>query len=272
MLKISNFTLLSACVGLITSLISLSALTTGAIAQVPIETDTNPTTPSSPRIPSNFPNRPIPNSPSTLPRTTIPNSPPPSTLPRTSTDNRISTEQRFSCQIQNGRPTVMYQPKSQQGQFFPWAVPSVMGGGWSSERRCNEIARRLEQYRPDGLLEMQTGMENGLNVVCATTDRNPNCRIVLTVPEGRNPTTIRDQVFGNLATADSGQATVGVNTFVEGNRSSLGGLLSRSNFNRRSNGIELKPFLDTNDGGTGANLGAGIPARSNGLRFRPNNF
>jgi Circadian oscillating protein COP23 len=259
MLKTLNFALLAcgSCV-ILTSLTVLTSLTSGAIAQVPIETDTNPTTPSSPR---------------TFPSRTIPNSPPPSTLPRTSSDNRISTEQRFSCQIQNGRPTVMYQPKSQQGQFFPWAVPSVMGGGWSSERRCSEIARRLEQYRPDGLLEMQTGMENGLNVVCATTDRNPNCRIVLTVPEGRNPTTIRDQVFGNLTTADSGQATVGVNTFVEGNRSSLGGLLSRSNFNRpRSTGIELKPFLDANDGGTGANLGGGIPARGNGLRFRPNNF
>jgi hypothetical protein len=228
-----------------------------AIAQVPIEPNSeNPTTI-------------IPNRNPTQPNEIILTNP-----SRTST----STNQRFSCQAQSGQYTVMYQPKSQQGQFYAWAVPKVMGGGWSSERRCNEISRRLEQYRPDGLVELQTGIENGYNVICVTTDKNPACRIVLTVPVGADPNNIRDRVFANLTTADSGQSTVGVNTFVGGNRSSslnsIFGIstgiskgMPKSSF--RNNGIDLKPYLDAADGGTATELRT---PTSKGLRFRPSRF
>jgi len=179
---------------------------------------------------------------------------------------------RFSCQYKDGQYTVMYQPKSRPGQFFAWAVPSAMGGGWAPDRRCNEISRRLEQYRPDGLIEMRTSTENSYNVICATSEKNNACRIVLTVPVGADPNTIRDRVFGNLTTADSGQTTVGVNTFVEGSSSlaGLAGLLGRQPMRTnsyRADGIDLKPYLDPADGGTGAQLGS-----SRGLRFKPNNF
>jgi hypothetical protein len=238
----------------------------GAIAQVPIEPNSeNPTTI-------------IPNRNPTQPNEIILTNPSRTNPSRTTT----SANQRFSCQAQSGQYTVMYQPKSQQGQFYAWAVPSVMGGGWSSQRRCNEISRRLEQYRPDGLVEMQTGIENGYNVICVTTDKNPACRIVLTVPVGADPNNIRDRVFANLTTADSGQSTVGVNTFVEGNRSStlnsLFGISTgistgiskgtpKSKF--RNNGIDLKPYLDAADGGTATELGT---PTSKGLRFSPSRF
>jgi hypothetical protein len=232
------------------------SLINGAMAQVPIETD--PNNPINPTI--------IPNRNPSEPRDVILTRP---NTSNTSTGN-ISADRRFSCQTQNGQYTIVYQPKSQAGQFYPWAIPAVMGGGWSSERRCNEISRRLEQYRPDGLTEIRTGVENGYNVICATTDRNGACRIVLTVPRGADPTNIRDRVFANLTTADSGQATVGVNTYVQGNRSSsFGGLFSNPKANYRNNGIDLKPFLDPADGGTGVNIGT---STSKGLRFSPNRF
>lgn len=201
----------------------------------------------------------------------------------------VLTGQRFSCQMQNGQYTVMYQPKSQAGQYFPWASPSEMGGGWSPERRCNEISRRLEAYRPDGLLEMQTGSENGYNTICATTEKNSACRILLTVPVGQDPASLRDRVFGNLATADSGQVTTSVPTFVEGRSNSilgnlnLGGLLGGAINNRNtgivpsnrfpsnrsfSSGIYLKPYLDPSDGGTGTALINGYDRR----QFNLNNF
>jgi hypothetical protein len=166
-----------------------------------------------------------------------------------------------------------------------------MGDGWSPERRCNEISRRLEQYRPDGLLEMRTGLENGYNVICATTDKNPSCRIVLTVPNGQDPIATRDQVFGNLATADSGQTTTAVNTFRAGDRSNntindisrdlglgidlngvLGSVLSPNTVSTgvRDQNIYLKPYLDPSDGGTGASLG--ISSFTGGRRLNPDNF
>jgi hypothetical protein len=178
------------------------------------------------------------------------------------------TSTRFVCQFQNGAYTVMYQPESQPGAFYPWATPQAMGGGWSEERRCVEISRRLEEYRPDGLLELQTGIENGYDIVCATTERNSSCRIVFTVPQGQDPIVTRDRVFENLAVANSGQDTSAVNTFTgrDGSRlldvlgrefgidiPSLPGMETRSP-NTRREGIDLRPFLDPSDGGTGAQI------------------
>lgn len=165
----------------------------------------------------------------------------------------------------------MYQPESQPEQYYAWAVPQTMGGNWSAERRCQEISRRLESYRPDGLVEMQTGVENGYNTVCVTTDNVPSCRIVFTVPPGQDPISTRDSVFQNLAIADSGQQTAGVFTLRSNANSqildqlgealnlNLGGLLGgqsdrRAPLRQIPNGIYLKPFLDRADGGTGASL------------------
>ncbi len=191
---------------------------------------------------------------------------------------------RFSCQIVNGQYTVMYQPQSQPGQSYPWAVPSNMGGGWNPIKRCGEISRRLEQYRPDGLVDMQTAVENGYNTVCVTTQRASGCRIVLTVPPGQDATATRDRVFQNLTVADSGQQTQGVNTFVNGGSGGLGGWIGEAarmlnvsipglgnSQAATSNAINLRPFLDRADGGTGTYLKKSA-LTSPGRRLNPNRF
>jgi hypothetical protein len=227
------------------------------------------------------------------------NTPSPSTIPSDNpndkatnpTDNKTA---RFSCQVRQGQYIVVYQPKSQPQKYFPWAAPSTMGDAWSPERRCNEISRRLERYRPDGLLELRNSNENGYNIICATTDKNSTCRIVLTVPNGQDPIATRDKVFGNLTSADSGQQTTAVNTYqgrdrtlnnITGNlglggvdlsniNGILGSVLSSNRPAARSNvrgdNLYLKPFLDPSDGGTGAGLG-----NSNfngGRKLNPDNF
>lgn len=180
------------------------------------------------------------------------------------------TQTRFSCQANNGVYTVMYQPESQPTQFFPWATPSALGGGWSEQRRCNEIARRLEMYRPDGLLELTTGVENNYNTVCVRTEKVSDCRIVFTVPPGQDPLVTRDRVFQNLTVADSGQQTDAVYTYrgrgtneldqlFNMGREALGG---RRN-SRATKNINLRPFLDQADGGTGTKLRGGVSQGSN---------
>jgi hypothetical protein len=187
------------------------------------------------------------------------------------------TAPRFTCQMHNGQYTVMYAPTSQPGQAYPWAVPQDMGSAWPAQRRCTEISARLERYRPDGLLALETSVENGYNTVCVTTEAVPGCRIVFTVPPGQDAMATRDLVFDNLAIADRGDQTQGVTTFSGGSRNVIGqisnilGLPSSpaASSSGRSQGINLKPFLDATDGGTGARLSGGSPS---GRPLNPDSF
>jgi hypothetical protein len=208
-----------------------------------------------------------------------PGSPSPDSTQTPAPSNPTLANTRFACQSANGQYTVVYNPESQPGKVYPWANPSAMGGGWTPERRCNEISRRLEAYRPDGLLEMRTGVENGYNVICVTTQKNSSCRIVLTVPQGQDPTSTRNRVFENLTIADNGQQTQAVNTYV-GNDSNdqlsqigraLGGL-SKGGRRQVDNSINLRPYLDQADGGTGEYLRSGMVRTSPGRRLNPNRF
>ena len=203
------------------------------------------------------------NSPGSVP-------PPPST-----TAQNVDT--RFSCRLVNGEYTVMYSPESQPNQYYPWAIPSELGGGWTPQRRCDAITQRFEEYRGEGLLELATGTENGYDTICVTTQLDPSdCKLILTVPPGQDPQLTRDLIFDNLLVADDGQQTQGVYTFgdsqsrddilgeVEG---LLGGGASQNNSSRTPSGnINLKPFLDPADGGTGQQL-----TNSNSVTPRPNN-
>ncbi|HEY9673353.1 MAG TPA: COP23 domain-containing protein [Waterburya sp.] len=201
--------------------------------------------------------------------------------PKPDPENQASKEPRFTCQLLNGQYTVMYHPESQTGGAYPWATPGVLGGGWTPEKRCNEISRRLELYRPDGLQEMRNAVENNYNIVCVTTQKDPSCRIVLTVPPGQNAEETRNRVFQNLTIADRGEQTNAVNTFAEGERSSqllnqvvnqgLSALGIGNHSVRHSGNINLRPFLDPADGGTGAMLRRGIQARPN-PRLNPDQF
>lgn len=176
--------------------------------------------------------------------------------------SQVSNDARFECQLYGGQYTVMYSPKSQPDQAYPWATPASMGGGWDAQKRCNTISDRLEAYRPEGLAELQVGTENGYDIVCATTEQIPGlCKIVFTVPPGQNPVATRDRVFENLTLADAGNNTNIVNTFTGSGGSNILGQISEAlniplptRRSSASSGINLKPFLDTADGGTGTAL------------------
>jgi hypothetical protein len=187
-----------------------------------------------------------------------------STPPPPSTNNG---DTRFSCELVNGEYTVMYYPESQPNQGYPWAIPSELGGGWTPEKRCDTITSRFESYRQDGLLELTTGEENGYDTICVTTQLDPtDCRIVLTVPPGQDPQLTRDLIFDNLLVADDGGSTQGVYTFgdnqsgedILGEVGKVIGGSGKNNRNRRSpENIDLRPFLDPADGGTGGQLNKG---------------
>lgn len=197
-------------------------------------------------------------------------------------DTQTATKARFSCEVVDGDYTVMYNPQSQPNQSYEWARPSALGGGWTEERRCSEIARRLEFYREDGMKQLAIGMENGYNVICVTTEKNPACQIVLTVPPGEDPELIRDRVFENLTVADSGRQTEAVNAIVDnGQRGGVVGKIEEilgvplpgggNNAAIAPGNIDLRPFLDPADGGTGAKLTNTMQSESS-RELNPENF
>lgn len=192
---------------------------------------------------------------------------------------------RFTCEVMNEGYTVMYHPKSQPDRSYEWAKPRAMGGGWSEDRRCAEIARRLESYRPDGLQELAVSQANNYDIICVTTQSNPECRIVLTVPPGEDAALIRDRVFENLTVADSGQQTDAVNAIVDTGDSNVIGTMedilgipvpgqqnnSRTPTRANRGGINLQPFLDPADGGTGTQLNQSMSGSSS-RELDPGNF
>ena len=148
----------------------------------------------------------------TTTRTSTPTGTSTTTSTSSSSTTTVDGTTRFTCQMDNGRYTVMYSPQSQPNQYFAWATPQALGGGWDEQRRCLTIAQRLESYRPQGLLELRTSTLKGYDVLCVTTEANPACQLVLTVPPGTDAFQVRNGVFQNLVSADSGQQTIGVNT------------------------------------------------------------
>lgn len=186
--------------------------------------------------------------------------------------NSDNDDSRFSCEYTNNQYTVMYRPQSQPDIAYPWAIPGKLGGGWSAQKRCQEISRRLETYRPDGLRELGITQKNNNQILCVTTDQDRSCRIVLTVPPGKDPVSTRNLVFYNLVQANKGEATEGVKTFV-GNSDTTDlvyDLAQIFNTNPQpttrpvssdSAPINLRPFLDAEDGGTGKELKPSKPSK-----------
>jgi Circadian oscillating protein COP23 len=174
------------------------------------------------------------------------------------------TQARFMCESIDNQSTVTYHPVDRSGDRYPWAVPSTMGSNWNASKRCTEIARRLEEYRRDGLKELRTEVRNKYDIVCVTTEKNSECRIVFTVPQGQDAIATRDSVFRNLTLADSGQRTTGVTTFADGGNSGFGNILGNIGGNtpnsvptlKTKESIDLRPFLSTQDGGTATQLRA----------------
>lgn len=83
--------------------------------------------------------------------------------------------------------TVMYHKNKQNSQ--PWLkMVTTLGGNWTPSERCQEIARRLEMYREDGLLALTYRSDPNTpnqQVICAKTKKSgENCPLVITLNPG----------------------------------------------------------------------------------------
>lgn len=74
---------------------------------------------------------------------------------------------------------------SENGRFYFWLSLRPIGVNYPNEKRAEEVANRLEQYRQEKISSLAWGTLNNEQIICAYTEKNPRkCRLVVTVPPG----------------------------------------------------------------------------------------
>lgn len=105
----------------------------------------------------------------------------------------VDNETRFSCNLEADADrggevwTVKYQAKGKKSEAW-LKIVTAFGKEWSEFARCDEIARRLEMFRQDGLMSIDARQDPntpGQAVICAKTKVSANnCPLLLTLKPG----------------------------------------------------------------------------------------
>lgn len=101
--------------------------------------------------------------------------------------------------------TVMYRKNN---KLNPWLkMVRSMGDGWDTPNRCQEIAKKMDTYRQDGLMALEYRQDDavpGQYVICAKTQiGGPACPLVLTLMPTDNPYSEQRKVLGALMGGDA---------------------------------------------------------------------
>ncbi|NEQ69215.1 MAG: hypothetical protein F6K21_27755 [Symploca sp. SIO2D2] len=108
----------------------------------------------------------------------------------------VGKQDRFSCDLQPDTATggeiwtVMY--RNDKGTK-PWLkMVTTLGGNWTPVERCQEIARKLELYREDGLTKLGYRTDPATpsqHVICAYTKLSGSneCPLLITLKPEANP-------------------------------------------------------------------------------------
>ena len=122
-------------------------------------------------------------------------------------DPIVSESSRFYCALQADSQrggevwTVMYRYGNKQAK--PWlGMVRTMGEDWDTQNRCEEIAKRLDLYREDGLLGFEYRSDPntpGQYVVCAKIKvSGDSCPLVVTLLPEDDPYVALREVAGAL--------------------------------------------------------------------------
>lgn len=109
------------------------------------------------------------------------------------TPSIVEKTARFSCELMSypneGEVwTVMYRNDAKKS---PWLkIVTTMGDNWTPTERCQEVARRLEIYRQDGLTQLTYRPDPSTPnqpVICAKTKiSGDNCPLLITLKPNAN--------------------------------------------------------------------------------------
>ncbi|MGD2179852.1 COP23 domain-containing protein [Lusitaniella coriacea] len=117
---------------------------------------------------------------------------------------------RFSCELRPDTAkggevwTVMYRNEKRKQ---PWLkMVTTLGGNWTPSERCQEIARKLELYREDGLIKLTYRTDPATpsqDVICAyTKESGDECPLLITLKPGTNSYETLREMTAALAGGD----------------------------------------------------------------------
>lgn len=149
----------------------------------------------------------------------------------------VKKTDRFSCELrpdtERGKDvwTVMYDDGKKKQPWLGMVIP--MGGSWTPERRCQEIEKRLENFRQDGLISLGYRDDSHTpqqQVLCVKTNLSgDSCPLLMTLDVDTD---------GYQALRETTKALRNENIFHQS---------SNSDFSGESPVVFLEPFLAEED-------------------------
>lgn len=124
---------------------------------------------------------------------------------------------KYSCIQHQGNPTTIVKTKRGTVQFIVWKSIYFKNSGWTPQKRCEEVTRRLQKFYEDGILNIITdGTINGQPVICVA-ERKPgqvatckNNGLLITLEAKDNPEKVMKDLF------DQNRLSGGNSPFVRG--------------------------------------------------------
>jgi hypothetical protein len=73
--------------------------------------------------------------------------------------------------------TIAWNPERQgHVQFIAWKSEYFAKGGWTPQKRCQEVSKKFQEFQELGRLDnLTTGKNNGYSVVCAVANYEKTC-------------------------------------------------------------------------------------------------
>lgn len=96
---------------------------------------------------------------------------------------------KFVCGTWEGVPSTIAKTAKGDVPLIRWVSDHFNSAGFDSQKRCQIVSKKFQQYYNDGSLKyLTTGRKNGNNIVCVAPSENAPCKGQLfTLKPGSNP-------------------------------------------------------------------------------------
>ena len=126
----------------------------------------------------------------------------------------------YKCLTIKGQPTTVVDTPRGRISLIVWQSGFFSRGGWTPERRCQEVSNRFQHHENTrNLRYISTGTLNGYNIICVaekqeTIDRDnsyqcQNNGLILTLENKDDPNQVMRELFNLAARASGGPITRG---------------------------------------------------------------